>query len=87
MNTRKSGKVDFLTAWGHVLESVEGASAFNFFPFNLLLFYYRNCPTDPYKKFVGFYTRSEDCFVNYSLVLDTAMSLEVEEFGELTEEE
>jgi hypothetical protein len=49
--------------------------------------YTRNCPTDPYKKFVGFYTRSQDAFVNYSLVLDAAMSLEVEEFGDLTGEQ
>lgn len=47
----------------------------------------RNCPTDPYKKFVGFYTRSQHAFVNYSLVLDAALSLEVEEFGELTKEQ
>ena len=51
--------------------------------------YYRKsgCPTDPYKKFVGFYTRSQDVFVNYGLVLDAAMSLEVEEFGDLTKEQ
>ena len=47
----------------------------------------RNCPTDPYKKFVGFYTRSQHAFVNYSLVLDAALSLEVEEFGELNKEQ
>lgn len=51
----------------------------------LLLKVIRNCPTDPYKKFAGFYTRSQDAFVNYSLVLDAAMSLEVKEFGDLTE--
>jgi hypothetical protein len=50
-------------------------------------YYYRNCPTDPYKKFVGFYTRSQDAFVSYSLVLDAAMSLEVEEFGDFTKEQ
>jgi hypothetical protein len=53
----------------------------------LAYYQYRNCPTDPYKKFVGFYTRSQDAFVNYSLVLDAAMSLEVEEFGDLTGEQ
>lgn len=42
---------------------------------------------DPYKKFVGFYTRSQDAFVNYSLVLDAAMSCELQEYGDLTEEE
>ena len=42
---------------------------------------------DPYKKFVGFYTRSQDAFVNYSLVLDAAMSFELQEYGDLTEEE
>ncbi|KIM35219.1 hypothetical protein M413DRAFT_14685 [Hebeloma cylindrosporum] len=47
----------------------------------------KNSPVDPYKKFVGFYTRSQDAFINYSLVLDAAMSLEVEEYGDLTEEE
>ena len=42
---------------------------------------------DPYKKFVGFYTRSQDAFVNYSLVLDATMSCELQEYGDLTEEE
>jgi hypothetical protein len=42
---------------------------------------------DPYRKFVAFYTRSQDAFINFSLVLDAAMSLEVEEFGDLTKEQ
>jgi len=42
---------------------------------------------DPYKKFVGFYTRSQHAFVNYSLVFDAAMSCELQEYGDLTEEE
>ncbi|KAF8153904.1 hypothetical protein B0H34DRAFT_809548 [Crassisporium funariophilum] len=47
----------------------------------------RNQPIDPYKKFVCFYTRSQDVFVNYSNVLDAGMSWEVREFGELTEQQ
>jgi hypothetical protein len=42
---------------------------------------------DPYKNFIGFYTRSQDAFVNYNLVLDVAISCEVQEYEVLTEEE
>ena len=34
---------------------------------------------DRYKNFVEFYTRSQDVFVNYSLVLDATMSFEAKE--------
>ena len=49
-------------------------------------YHYKNSLMDPYKKFVGFYTRSQDMFVNYSLVSDAAMSCELQEYGDLTEE-
>ena len=45
-----------------------------------------NSLVDPYKKFIEFYTRSQDVFANYSLVLDVAMSFEFKEYGDLSEE-
>lgn len=42
---------------------------------------------DPYKKFIGFYTRIQEVFVNYTLVLDAATLFEVKEYGDLTEEQ
>ena len=88
----QSENPDLLTASNRALESVKGVLDQWFLPVQLITnpfayYHYRNCPTDPYKKFVGFYTRSQDAFVNYSLVLDAAMSLEVEEFGDLTKEQ
>ena len=46
-----------------------------------------NDPLDPYRKFVSFYTRSQNAFVNYYAVLDAAMAWEIAEFGELTRDQ
>ena len=46
----------------------------------------RNSPVDTYKKLLGFYTRNQDVFVNYSLVLDATILFEVKGYGDLNEE-
>lgn len=42
---------------------------------------------DPYRKFVAFYTRSQNPFVNYYSVLDAGMAWETNQFGDLTRDE
>ena len=56
-------------------------------PYLVAYYHYRNSLMDPYKKFIGFYSKSQHMFVNYSLVLDATMSCELQEYGDLTEEE
>ncbi len=48
---------------------------------------HRSDALDPYRKFVAFYTRSENPFVNYYLVLDAGMAWEASEFGDLTRDQ
>lgn len=45
---------------------------------------YRSDALDPYRKFVAFFTRSENLFVNYYSVLDAGMAWETSQFGDLS---
>lgn len=47
----------------------------------------RSDALDPYRKFVAFYTRSENPFVNYYSVLDAGMAWETSQFGNLSRDE
>ena len=47
----------------------------------------RSDALDPYRKFVAFYTRSENPFVNYYVVLDAGMAWETSEFGDLSRDQ
>lgn len=47
----------------------------------------RKDPLDPYGKFVAFYTRSENAFVNYHVVLDAGMAWETGQFGDISRDE
>jgi hypothetical protein len=53
----------------------------------LWLTYFSNDPLDPYRKFAGFYTRTQNPFVNYYAVFDAGMAWEIGEFGELTRDQ
>jgi hypothetical protein len=46
----------------------------------------RSDALDPYRKFVAFYTRSENPFVNYYSVLDAGMAWETSQFGDLSKD-
>jgi hypothetical protein len=48
---------------------------------------HRSDALDPYRKFVAFYTRSENLFVNYYSVLDVGMAWETSQFGDLSRDE
>ncbi len=47
----------------------------------------RSDALDPYRKFVAFYSRSENPFVNYYSVLDAGMAWETSQFGDLSRDE
>ncbi|KAF8148267.1 hypothetical protein B0H34DRAFT_737596 [Crassisporium funariophilum] len=47
----------------------------------------KTMPLDPYKKFAAWYTRSQNAFANYGLVLDAGLAWENKEFGGLTQDQ
>ncbi len=47
----------------------------------------RSDALDPYQKFMAFYTRSENPFVNYYVVLDAGIAWETSEFSDLSRDQ